>query len=199
MKLLSKISQSFKSISISKKALVLASTLAVLSPLAVTSGEAKAFVTFSLESDVALNTNHYFRPLNGQPRMSLWRHDVRDRDQQFMLVPSPDGISSRFQQMSTGKCLNAHHVWNGGEVNVWPCNAYDPDQRFELVPLWGGRFHIRRMGTNLCVDAPQFRNYGRVHLWECMEHNPHQRWEATINGPTPHPHHAVWESIRNHR
>ncbi|MEM9946744.1 MAG: RICIN domain-containing protein [Cyanobacteria bacterium P01_D01_bin.36] len=175
MNIFQKALQPLKAISVPKKTLAVAGLLAVALPMSFTAGEAKAVETFRLESGVALNTNNRFRRIYGQPRMSLWRHNINDRDQQFTRLRNPDG-SYRLQHRSTGKCLNAHHKWNGGEVNVWPCNPHDADQKFDFVNVGSGASLIRRRGTNLCVDAPTFTNYGRIHLWQCMSGNPHQRW-----------------------
>ena len=175
MNIFQKTLKSLQFVSVPKKTLAIAGLLAVALPMSFSAGEAKAAETFRLQSGVALNTNNRFRRIYGNPRMSLWRHNLNDRDQQFTRLRNPDG-SYRLQHASTGKCLNAHLKWNGGEVNVWPCNPYDADQKFDFVNVGGGASLIRRRGTNLCVDAPTFANYGRIHLWQCMGGNPHQRW-----------------------
>jgi hypothetical protein len=77
---------------------------------------------------------------------------------------------------STGKCLNAHYVSGGAEINVWPCDANDPDQNWNLDSVSNGRILIKRTGTNLCVDTPTRDNAGKVILWGCDGNNPNQRW-----------------------
>ncbi|MDY7012288.1 MAG: CHAP domain-containing protein [Cyanobacteriota bacterium] len=154
------------------------STLAAASFLVIgASATARAAELFSIDN-IALNTNWYFRRFDGNPRMSIYTKNLNDPDQQFdRLSGNRGGIL--LKQRSTGRCLNAHYLWNGAEINVWPCNANDPDQNWNLIPVSGGRMLIRRAGTNLCVDTPTRNNEGKVHLWGCNSNNPNQRWQIT--------------------
>lgn len=80
---------------------------------------------------------------------------------------------------STGKCLNAHYLTQGSQINVWPCDANDADQNWNLVDV-GNNFNlIKRTGTNLCVDTPTRDNQGIVHLINCDGNNGNQRWQSS--------------------
>ncbi|MDY6784955.1 MAG: CHAP domain-containing protein [Cyanobacteriota bacterium] len=150
---------------------------AAASSLAVVTPAVQATEIFSVDN-VALNTNWYFRRIDGNPRMSIYTKNTNDPDQQFdRLRGNRGGIL--LKQRSTGRCLNAHYLRNGAEINVWPCNANDPDQNWNLIPVSGGRMLIKRTGTNLCVDTPTRNNVGKVHLWGCNSNNPNQRWQSS--------------------
>lgn len=175
-----------QSVSLSKKTLALISFISVVLPMAVANGQAQAYETLQVDRGMALNVYPGDRQINGNPRVSLFAHSLTDQDQQFTRFTNPDG-SLRFQNRSTGKCLNAHTLSNGGELNVWPCNPNDPDQKFDLVNvnMQAQSFQIRRRGTNLCVDSPTRDRLGRIHLWTCDSsgRNPSQRWTSTNAGP----------------
>lgn len=153
-----------------------------LSAIALTLGAftagAQANETFSVDGNMALNTNNKFRRIDGQPRMSLWQLDVNDPDQNFERLPGNRG-GVLLRHRSTGNCINAHYLSVGAEFNVWPCNPDDPDQNFVITPLGDGTNLLQRAGTNLCIDAPNRVNGGRVHLWECDRNNGNQRWRSS--------------------
>ncbi|GEM_PF-2176367 len=151
-------------------------TAGIIATLAIATGQAaQAWETFRVNGDMALNTNSGFRKIDGQPRMSLWQHNINDPDQQFNRLPGNRG-GILLQHRTTGKCLNAYRVWNGAEINVWNCDANDPDQNFNVVDLGGGYNLIKRANTNFCVDSPTRDNLGKIHLWDCNGSNPNQRW-----------------------
>lgn len=155
----------------------LGSAILTLAMAGLASG-AQATETFSLNGNKALNTNNNFRRIDGQPRMSIWQHNRNDPDQQFDRLPGRNG-AVLLRHRSTGKCLNAHRLFNGAEINVWNCNANDPDQNFNLIGLGNQEFLIQRAGTNLCVDSPTRTDGGRVHLWTCDRNNSNQRFKST--------------------
>ncbi|WP_413176313.1 RICIN domain-containing protein [Anabaena azotica] len=149
--------------------------------LVVGLSSAQAGETFSVREGMALNTNNYFRRIDGQPRMSIYRRNDSDSDQIFdRLSGNLGGILLKHR--STGNCLNAHYLWNGAEMNVWPCNASDPDQNWKIIPVSDGYNLIQRAGTNLCVDTPTRDNSGKVHLWTCDANNGNQRWRSSNGG-----------------
>ncbi|MBD2666197.1 RICIN domain-containing protein [Richelia sinica] len=136
---------------------------AALSLLVLSTGIAQAVETFSVNGNMALNTNNLFRRIDGTPRMSIFQRNDNDPDQQFdRLSGNRGGILLRHR--TTGQCLNAHYLENGREINVWNCDANDPDQNWNLVDLGGGYNLIRRANTNLCVDTPTRDSQGKVHL-----------------------------------
>ena len=132
---------------------------------------------FVLDGNKALNTNNNFSKIDGNPRLSIWDFSPNDNDQQFDRIGGSRG-GTLLKHRSTGKCLNAHYLSNGGLVNTWACNAADPDQNFTITDLGGGYSQIKRTGTNLCVDSPTRDNGGKVHLWECVN-NSNQRFKNT--------------------
>lgn len=152
----------------------LASTLAVASLLTVGALAARATEIFSIDN-IALNTNWYFRRIDGNPRMSIYTKNTNDPDQQFDRLGGNRG-GFLLKHRSTGRCLNAHYLRNGAEINVWPCDPNDLDQNWNLIDAGSGRRLIKRTGTNLCVDTPTRNNEGKVHLWDCNSNNPNQRW-----------------------
>jgi Ricin-type beta-trefoil lectin domain len=153
--------------------------------MAFASGQAQAYETLQVNGGMALNVYPSDRQINGNPRVSLFPHSITDQDQQFTRFTNPDG-SLRFQNRSTNKCLNAHTLSNGGELNVWPCDPNDADQKFDLVNvnMQAQSFQIRRRGTNLCVDSPTRDRLGRIHLWTCdaSNRNPSQIWISNNAG-----------------
>ncbi|MDZ7961366.1 MAG: ricin-type beta-trefoil lectin domain protein [Aulosira sp. DedQUE10] len=157
-------------------ALAIASLSVVLSV-----GSASAHAeTFSVQEGMALNTNNNFSRIDGNPRMSIYRRNDSDNDQQFERL-SVNGGATLLKHRSTGKCLNAHYLTNGSQINVWPCNANDPDQKWNLVDVGNGFNLIKRAGTNLCVDTPTRDNQGKVHLWNCDGNNGNQRWKSSVD------------------
>ncbi|MCY6494267.1 CHAP domain-containing protein [Leptolyngbya sp. GGD] len=160
---------------LSPKFIALASILSVLIPFS--SVTAQANETFSLNGGKALNTNNNFRRIDGQPRMSIYQHNVNDPDQQFERLGGNRG-GTLLRHRSTGKCLNAHRLFNGAEINVWNCDPNDPDQNFNIVSLGSNVVQIQRTGTRLCVDAPTRNDQGIVHLWECIG-NVNQRFTSS--------------------
>lgn len=153
--------------------------------LSASASKAHAAEIFSVDSqngDMALNTNNQFRRIDGEPRMSIYQRNDQDPDQQFDRLNGNNG-GTLLKHRSTGKCLNAHRVWNGAELNVWDCNPNDPDQNFKVNDLDNGYKQIQRAGTNFCVDSPDRTNGGIVHLWTCDSNNPNQRWKSNQSGP----------------
>ncbi|MEH1797287.1 peptidoglycan DD-metalloendopeptidase family protein [Nostoc sp.] len=141
-------------------------------------GIAQAVETFSVNGNMALNTNNYFHRIDGTPRMSIYQRNDNDPDQQFdRLSGNRGGILLRHR--STGQCLNAHYLENGREINVWNCDSNDPDENWNLIDVGGGFNLIKRANTNLCVDTPTRDNQGKVHLWTCDSNNPNQRWQSS--------------------
>lgn len=149
--------------------------------LVATAQAAQALETFQVSGGYALNTNNSFRLIDGNPRMSLYQHNLKDPDQQFDRLSGNLG-GTLLRNSSTGKCLNAHYLSNNAEINVWPCNASDPDQNWNLLSLPSGEFLIRRNGTNFCVDSPTRTNTGRIHLITCDANNANQRWRSSATG-----------------
>jgi hypothetical protein len=151
--------------------------LAVSSP-----SQAQSYETFSVKAnnneDKALNTNWNFRKIDGKPRMSIWKRNDSDPDQQFERVPLNNG-SFRLKHRRTGLCLNAHYLANGREINLWDCNDSDLDQHFDLLALSDGSNLIRRRDTNFCVDSPSRQDGGIVHLLTCDANNANQKWRSS--------------------
>ncbi len=173
-----------KNTTLTRSALTIATLIAVTLPINMGSAQAQAWETFSVNGGMALNTNNNFRRIDGQPRMTIWRHNKNDGDQQFERIAQPDG-SFLLRHRSTNKCLNAHRLSNGAEMNVWNCNGNDPDQKFRLTHLGNAVWQIKRNGTNLCVDSPTRSNGGVVYLWECNTSNANQRWQSSLTPPPP--------------
>lgn len=162
------------------KAAVFFGVLAIATSICTAAKPVKA-ETFSVDSNtggMALNTNNQFRKIDGQPRIAVWQRNDGDQDQQFDRLNGNRG-GTLLKQRSTGKCLNAHYLFNGAELNVWNCDANDPDQNFTIADLGGSYNQIKRTGTNLCVDSPDRANGGKVHLWDCNPSNPNQRWKSS--------------------
>lgn len=143
---------------------------------------AQSWGTFSVREGMGLNTNNNFRRIDGQPRMSIYRLDNNDPDQQFQILPGNRG-GVLLKQRSTGKCLNAYRISNGSEMNVWSCDANDLDQNWNLISVGDGFNLIQRVGTNQCVDTPTRDNAGKVHMWTCDRNNHNQRWRSSITPP----------------
>ncbi|WP_293332298.1 ricin-type beta-trefoil lectin domain protein [Microcoleus sp. CAWBG58] len=149
--------------------------------LVATAQAAQAWETFQVNGGYALNTNNSFRLIDGNPRMSLYQHNVNDPDQQFDRLPGKSGTLLRHR--STGKCLNAYSPAQSKEINVWSCNASDPDQNWNLQSVGNGEFLIKRTET-LCIDSPTRSNNGRIHLIGCNPNNPNQRWKSSASVST---------------
>lgn len=150
-------------------------------------GAAPAFAeTFVVDGNKALNTNNNFSKVDGNPRMSIWDFNPNDADQQFDRLQGMSG-STLLKHRSTGKCLNAYYLNNGGVVATWSCNPNDPAQNFNVIPVGGGYSLIQRRGSNFCVDSPTRNNYGKIQLWDCNPANPNQRWQNGSNPPPVQP------------
>lgn len=147
--------------------------------LVATAQAAQAWETFQVNGRYALNTNNSFRLIDGNPRMSLYQHNINDPDQQFDRLPGKSGTLLRHR--STGKCLNAYLPAQNKEINVWSCNAGDPDQNWNLQSVGNGEFLISRTGTNFCIDSPTRSNNGRIHLIGCDPKNANQRWKSSAS------------------
>ncbi|MEA5485926.1 MULTISPECIES: ricin-type beta-trefoil lectin domain protein [Pseudanabaena] len=157
--------------------------LSLFALLAVSSPSySQSYETFSVKAsnnqDKALNTNWNFRKIDGTPRMSIFKRDDSDPDQQFERIRLNNG-SFRLRHRRTGLCLNAHYLANGREINLWGCSDSDPDQHFDLLVLGDGSNLIRRRDTNLCVDSPSRNDGGIVHLWTCNADNANQKWRSS--------------------
>jgi surface antigen len=170
------------------------SSLALLVLVGISATKAQAVETFSVDSTnggLALNTNNQFRKIDGQPRMAVWQRNDSDPDQQFGRLPGKKPGSTLLKHIATSrdaklrnknapdKCLNAHYLGNGKEINVWDCKASDPAQNFDIIPLGNSYYQIRRTGTKFCVDSPTRTKGGKVHLWECNASHPNQRWKTS--------------------
>jgi len=162
---------------LSKKSMVFAAFLAIVIPF-VTGGQAKALDTLSLRRGEALSTsNSSSSRLYGQPRMTVSRHDVYNRDQQFSIRDMRDG-SFQFRQQSTNKCLNAYRPRRGSLVNVWTCRDSDMDQRF-IKESVGNRVLLKsKNNPSFCLDASHVER-GLVHLYNCDRTNENQLWKIT--------------------
>jgi hypothetical protein len=158
----------------------------IFAPLAVAAVASSALAeSFSIDGK-ALNTNNQFRRIDGQPRMSIYKYNADDLDQKFERLRGTRG-GTLLKHRSTGKCLNAHYLRGGAEINVWNCDVNDPDQNFNLIHL-GNQVHlIQRSGTNLCVDSPTRQDMGKLHLWTCNSNNPNQRWLSISQPINPPP------------
>lgn len=69
--------------------------------LAVTAQAAQAGETFQVNGGYALNTNNSFRLIDGNPRMSIYQHNINDPDQQFDRLPGNlggDTVTSCFNR-----------------------------------------------------------------------------------------------------
>jgi len=146
--------------------------------MGISNSQAQASETFYVREGMALNTNMTFRLFDTKPRMSIYQRNDSDRDQQFERFPGNRG-GILLRNRSTGMCLNAHHLYEGAEMNTWPCNANDPDQNWNLVDVGDGWNLIKRAGTSMCVDTPTRNNAGKVHLWTCNSNNSNQRWRSS--------------------
>ncbi len=159
------------------------SLFAVLFPLNALADKVQAAETFSVNGNKALNTNYGFRRFDGEPRMSIFQRNDNDPDQQFDRLNGNLG-GTLLKHRTTGKCLNAHYLSNGAEINVWGCNGSDPDQNWDMLHQGNGVNLIQRRGTNLCVDSPTRNDVGKVHLWTCDANNANQRFQSSQGGET---------------
>lgn len=152
----------------------------------VSSSKAEASETFYIQDGMALNTNMKFSLFDSKPRMSIYQRNDNDPDQQFERFSGNKG-GVLLKNRSTGMCLNAHYLYDGAQMNTWPCDANDIDQNWQLVALDNGWQLIRRAGTGLCVDTPTRSNAGKVHLWKCDSNHPNQRWRSSAYSLPPLP------------
>jgi murein DD-endopeptidase MepM/ murein hydrolase activator NlpD len=136
--------------------------------------------TFSIDG-TALNTNNQFPKLDGNSIMSTWPLSNSDPDQQFDLLSGSNG--RLLKHRSTGRCLNAHYISNGGKVNTWPCNASDPDQNFTLNSSGNNIYTIQRSSTNFCIDMPSRGANQQIILWQC-NNGANQRFTVNAGSST---------------
>lgn len=150
-------------------------TALLTSILSFGSASAQAWEIFYVREGMALNTNNNFRRIDGEPRMSIYRRNDNDVDQQFERLPGSHG-GVLLKHRSTGKCLKGARTAFGSEINVWTCNPGDVAQNWNVIAVGNNENLIQRTGTNVCVDTPTRNNEGIVHLWGCDSNNPNQRW-----------------------
>jgi surface antigen len=131
--------------------------------------------TFSING-IALNTNANFRLKDGHPIMSNWALNSSDNDQQF-----DRQAGNLLKHRSTGKCLNAYQPVVGSEVNVYPCNASDGDQKFSFVAAGNNINLIQRIGTNLCLNMPNRTTPIPIVLATCNSSDPNQKFTGNDN------------------
>lgn len=165
-------------IKLAPNVLAVSSLLTILAALTAIAGKAQAAETFSVNGNKALNTNYGFRKIDGEPRMSIFQRNDNDPDQQFERLSGNLG-GTLLKHRTTGKCLNAHRLFNGAEINVWACNGNDPDQNWNMLPQGNGVTLIQRRSTNLCVDSPTRTDTGKIHLWTCDANNANQRFQSS--------------------
>ncbi|MEH2030432.1 MAG: RICIN domain-containing protein [Nostoc sp.] len=173
----------FVQIKFSPRLITLITFFSIVFPIGVFASQAQAAETFTVDGNMALNTNNNFGRIDGQPRMSIYTRNDSDPDQQFDRINGNRG-GTLLKHRSTGNCLNAHYVSDASSVNIWPCNANDVDQNFVLSDVGNGYVQIKRAGTNKCVDSPTRSNQGNVYLWECVG-NANQRWKSSATPPPP--------------
>jgi hypothetical protein len=133
--------------------------------------------TFSI-GGTSLNTNNQFPLKDGHPIVSTWPLSLTDNDQQFDRLPG-----NQLKHRSTGKCLNAYKPTIGSIVNVYPCNANDADQKFNIISVGNNTNQIQRAGTNLCLDMPNRSPNRFISLQICNSGNANQRFESEISIP----------------
>jgi Ricin-type beta-trefoil lectin domain len=140
--------------------------------------------TFTVSGNKSLNTNGGFRLIDGNPRLSLWDANAGDNDQQFNRLNGNRG-GILLQNRTTGKCINAHYIYNDGQINVWPCDANDIDQNWDIIGAGVNQVVLRRTGTNHCIDAPNHSNAAVLHMWDCSA-NDNQKfaWSGYV-APAP--------------
>jgi hypothetical protein len=151
---------------------IIISSASIFAPTAIVLAE-----TFSIDG-IALNTNDKDWPRkHGQPLMYTWELNPNDLDQQF------DRQGDQLRHRSTGKCLNAYQPAQGSTMNVWPCIANDPDQKFVVINV-RDKVMIQRKGTNFCLDMPRRSRNTLMTLINCDSNNGNQLF---VNAGTPPP------------
>jgi surface antigen len=131
--------------------------------------------TFSI-GGFSLNTNAQFRLKDGHPVMFTWALNSSDNDQQF-----DRQAANLLKHRSTGKCLNAYQPAIGSEVNVYPCNATDGDQKFSFVAAGTNINLIQRMGTNLCLSMTTQSANIPIVLQTCNSSDPKQKFTSNAS------------------
>ena len=76
-----------------------------------------------------------------------------------------------------GKCLDVSGggTANGTSVDIWPCRARSPNQRWTLT----GEKIIGIGGKCLDVDGGRSANGTRVQMWDCKAGSPNQSWRVS--------------------
>jgi hypothetical protein len=152
---------------------------------------AMAAVSFVLKDgsnkavNVWLGSNAAYR-FEGYPRAFVMPYNSSDPEQRFdALTGSRGGTLYRVQ--GTNLCLNNHYINNGSPINVWTCNANDPDQNWRLINL-NGSTHIQNVTTNRCIDSPK-RDMApnNLHVWDCMSGSRNQQFNVIGNVTPPPP------------
>jgi murein DD-endopeptidase MepM/ murein hydrolase activator NlpD len=120
--------------------------------------------TFSING-IALNTNNLFPKTDGFPGLFTYALNSTDPDQQFDIIPGSSGVLLKHK--STGRCVNAHYLNNGGKVNIYTCLATDPDQNWKINSLGNGVASIQRAGTDWCATMPVQAANQQIVLGNC--------------------------------
>jgi Ricin-type beta-trefoil lectin domain len=84
------------------------------------------------------------------------------------VTPPPTPTSSKFNIRRTGtsQCINSYLPANNKALDTWTCDATDPEETWEQVPLTGG-FSLKRKNTNFCIDAANPQTDGKVNTYTC--------------------------------
>lgn len=152
------------------------SIIQIIGALSIASGMIGSAMAETLSTGgVALNTNNNFVKLDGNPIIVGYPLSNSDPDQQWDRQSGNYGTLLR--NRTTGKCLNARYLSNGGRVNQWPCNPSDIDQNFIITG--SGVVSLKRANTNFCIDLPNRATNTSVQLWTCMAGNSNQSF--TVN------------------
>ena len=164
---------------------------AALTSLSIVAGailapKVSAEMVTSREFPVSLNTNNGFSRIDGYPRMSVYASNPNDGDQQFDRIGANGAWLMKHR--TTGACLNAHYLYQGAQVNVYPCNCNDVDQLWDLVDKGNGYVLYRRRNTNLCLTAnTPVGNSSVIALQNCAYGGPNgtQDWIGSLNPNSP--------------
>lgn len=128
---------------------------------------------------------------DGYPPVDVFRTDTNDVEQIWDRLSGQWGGLWKARGTGSGTnypamCINAHYLWNGANVNIYPCNANDPDQNWTIVSYdsdYQPSFGIRRTlpdsnGRYYCLSASNLTNGRWVSLKVCNQNDVTQRWKT---------------------
>ncbi len=135
--------------------------------------------------NVWLGSNAQYK-FDGTQRAFVLQYNPNDKEQRFDQLPGNRG-GYLYRVEGTNLCLNNRYNQNGAAINVWNCDANDPDQNWRQINPAGSSIELQNVTTGRCADS-RSRDVApnNLQVWDCIPGNPNQQFNVVV-GATPAP------------